>query len=53
MKLDLKNLPSDPKLLHQIISDLLIENTSLKEKLTSLKNQLALLRKKKFSKSSE
>ena len=60
MKLDLKNLPSDPKLLHQIISDLSsevislsTENSSLKEKLTSLKNQLALLKAKRFGKSSE
>jgi transposase len=60
MILDLKNLPSDTKLLHQIISDLTdkvsdltTENSFLKEKLTSLKNQLALLKKQKFSNSSE
>lgn len=46
MKLDLKNLPSDPKLLQQIIADLLTENLSLK-------NQLALLKAKRFGKSSE
>jgi len=46
MKLDLKNLPSDPKLLQQIIADLLTENSSLK-------NQLALLKAKRFGKSSE
>lgn len=46
MKLDLKNLPSNPKLLQQIISDLLAENLSLR-------NQLALLKAKRFGKSSE
>jgi transposase len=46
MNLDLKNLPSDPKLLQQIIADLLTENSSLK-------NQLALLKAKRFGKSSE
>ncbi len=46
MFLDLKNLPSDPKLLQQIITDLLTENLSLK-------NQLALLKAKRFGKSSE
>jgi transposase len=46
MLLDLKNLPSDPKLLQQIISDLFAENSSLK-------NQLSLLKAKRFGKSSE
>lgn len=46
MLLDLKNLPSDPKLLQQIIADLLTENSSLK-------NQLTLLKAKRFGKSSE
>jgi transposase len=46
MKLDLNNLPSDPKLLQQIITDLSAENSSLK-------NQLALLKAKRFGKSSE
>jgi len=60
MILDLKNLPSDTKLLHQIISDLSTEvvnlsteNSSLKDKLSSLKSQLALLKKQKFGNSSE
>jgi hypothetical protein len=53
MKFDLNNLPSDPKLLQQIIADLLTENLSLKDKLNSLKNQLALLKAKRFGKSSE
>lgn len=53
MKLDLKNLPSDPRLLHKIIADLLTENLSLKDKLNSLKNQLSLLKAKRFGKSSE
>lgn len=46
MLLDLKNLPSDTKLLHQIITDLSSE-------VTSLKNQLTLLKAKRFGKSSE
>jgi transposase len=46
MNLDLKNLPSDPELLQQIIGDLLTENLSLK-------NQLALLKANRFGKSSE
>lgn len=53
MKLDPKNLPVDTKLLQQIITDLLTENLSLKDKLKSLKNQLALLKAKRFGKSSE
>jgi transposase len=46
MLLDLNNLPSDPKLLQQIITDLSAENLSLK-------NQLSLLKAKRFGKSSE
>ena len=46
MLLDLSNLPINTELLHQIITDLSIENLSLK-------NQLALLRAKRFGKSSE
>lgn len=46
MLLDLKNLPTETKLLQQIITDLLTENLSLK-------NQLALLKAKRFGKSSE
>lgn len=60
MILDLKNLPSDTKSLHQIISDLSTqvvnlstEISYLKEKLTSLKSQLTLLKKQKFGNSSE
>ena len=53
MKLDLKNLPSDPKLLHQIISDLSTEVVNLSDQIQSLKNQLALLKAKRFGKSSE
>jgi transposase len=53
MKLDLKNLPSDPKLLQQIISDLSVEVTNLSAENSSLKNQLALLKAKRFGKSSE
>lgn len=44
--LDLKNLPLDTGLLHQIITDLV-------EKMTSLEEQLALLKAKRFGKSSE
>lgn len=53
MNLDLKNLPKDTKLLQQMVNDLLTENLSLKDQLKSLKNQLALLKAKRFCKSSE
>lgn len=53
MKLDLKNLPSDPKLLQQIIADLSSEVINLSDQVKSLKNQLALLKAKRFGKSSE
>ena len=46
MLIDLKNLPSDIKLLHQIIADLSTQNLSLR-------NQLALLKARRFGKSSE
>ena len=46
MILDLKNLPIETGLLHQIIIDLV-------EQMTSLKEQLALLKAKSFGKSSE
>lgn len=46
MKLDLKNLPSGDAILHQIITDLV-------ERMTSLEEQLALLKAKRFGKSSE
>ena len=67
MILDLKKLPSDTKILHQMIGDLsskvtdlltentslLTENTSLLTENTSLRDQLALLKAKRFGKSSE
>ncbi len=46
MILDLQKLPTDTVILHQIITDLV-------EKMTSLENQLALLKAKRFGKSSE
>ena len=46
MILDLKNLPIETNILHQLIIDLV-------EKMTSLKEQLALLKAKRFGKSSE
>ena len=46
MNFNLKNLPDDTKLLHKIISDLCIE-------ILDLKHQLNLLKKQKFSSSSE
>ena len=46
MILDLKNLPTEINILHQIIIDLV-------EKMTSLREQLALLQKKRFGQSSE
>ena len=53
MLLDLKNLPSDTNLLHKIITDLSVEVTHLSTENSSLKNQLALLKAKRFGKSSE
>jgi len=46
MIIDLKNLPFETALLHQIIMDLV-------EKMISLEDQLALLKAKRFGKSSE
>jgi transposase len=53
MLLDLNNLPIDTELLHRIITDLSAEVSSLSDKIESLKNQLALLKAKRFGKSSE
>ena len=67
MKIDLNNLTTDSKLLHRIVTDLINENSSLKdvnhflqgentslqEQITYLKEQLALLKKQRFGKSSE
>ena len=60
MKLDLKDLPSDTKLLHRIIADLSDEVSNLSSEVTnlssensSLKNQLSLLKKQRFGQSSE
>jgi transposase len=53
MILDLKKLPSDTKILHQMIGDLSVKVTDLLTKNTSLRDQLALLKAKRFGKSSE
>ena len=67
MKIDLNNLPSGDKITHQIITDLVNEvitlkdknislqdkNTILQNQLTRLREQLALLKKQRFGKSSE
>lgn len=67
MKIDLNNLPSGDKITHQIITDLVSEVITLKDKnislqdkniilqnqLTRLREQLALLQKQRFGKSSE
>ena len=53
MRLDLKKLPSDTDLLHQIICDLVANNTSLTETIKQLKSQLAKLKAKQYGKSSE
>tara|TARA_B110000503_G_C7149263_1_gene414393 strand:- start:376 stop:1971 length:1596 start_codon:yes stop_codon:yes gene_type:complete len=67
MKIDLNNLPKDTNLLHQIVTDLVSEVVSLKDKnlsledknislqnqLTRFREQLALLKKQRFGKSSE
>ena len=46
MEIDLATLPGDTLVLHQIINDLVLENGHLKD-------QLALLKAKRFGKSSE
>jgi transposase len=53
MILDLKNLPSDKALLHQIIIDLVATLTSEREELALKKAELALLKAKLYGKSSE
>ena len=53
MKIDLSNLPSGDIILHQIITDLVSEVISLKDHNLSLQEQLALLKKQRFGKSSE
>ena len=60
MKIDLNNLTSDTNLLHQIVTDLVNEvislkdkNISLEDQLTHLQEQLTLLKKQRFGKSSE
>ena len=45
MKLDLNHLPDNLHLLHQLIRDLTDENTAFNDENTSLKAQLALLKK--------
>ena len=53
MKIDIKNLPSDANLLQEIIADLSLEVTRLLTENEKLKHQLALLKAKRFGKSSE
>lgn len=53
MIIDLKNLPSEASVLQQIIVTLNAENRSLLTEVQSLKDQLALLKAKRFGKSSE
>ena len=60
MKIDLNNLTTDTNLLHQIVTDLVNEvislkdkNISLEDQLTHLQEQLTLLKKQRFGKSSE
>jgi transposase len=53
MILDTKNLPNDTKLLHQIIGDMSAKITNLLMENSSLQDQLALLKAKRFGKSSE
>jgi transposase len=45
MKIDLKNLPSESSVLHQIIANLVMENESLETKSKSLEEQKKLLEK--------
>jgi transposase len=53
MNIDLKNLPSEPDILHKMIYALNSKNQYLFEENQSLKDQLALLKAKRFGKSSE
>jgi len=53
MKIDLSNLPSGDIILHQMITDLISEVISLKDQNLSFQEQLALLKKQRFGKSSE
>jgi transposase len=53
MNIDLKNLSSEPDVLHQIICTLSAEVISLTDEIQSLKDQLAVLKAKRFGKSSE
>lgn len=53
MNIDLKNLSSEPDILHQIICTLSAKVISLTDEIQSLKDQLAVLKAKRFGKSSE
>ena len=53
MNIDLKNLSSEPDILHRMICALSVQVLSLTEENQSLKDQLALLKAKRFGKSSE
>ena len=53
MNIDLKNLSSEPDILHQIICTLSAKVMSLTDEIQSLKDQLAVLKAKRFGKSSE
>jgi hypothetical protein len=53
MKIDLKNLPDDTAFLHQLVTDLVVTNSTLVSENESLKEQLKLLKAKNFGKSSE
>ena len=53
MKIELKNLPTDYSILHQIIIDLNTKLYTLTEENQFLREQLALLKAKRFGKSSE
>jgi transposase len=59
-QIDLKNLPSDPAILHQMVITLMEQNTTLSVEVHSqsvriqiLKDQLALLKSNRYGKSSE
>jgi transposase len=53
MKIDINNLPSGDTILHQMITDLVNELITLTDQNISLQEQLALLKKQRFGKSSE
>ena len=53
MKIDMNNLPKDPVLLAQMVTHLAHQNDELTLKVSLLEEELALLKRKRYSFSSE